>query len=283
MDNTVNADMVEFWNGVGGQKWLRFQDNMKESLKPFGHMAMDAASISTGEQVIDVGCGCGDTTFEIARRVGPGGQVLGVDISKSLLAEATGRATSAGQETVTFENADAQTHPFSPNAFDVVFSQFGVMFFGHPAGAFKNLRSALKSGGRVAFATWQPAKNNEWITLSLDVVAKHLPLPAPSGPEEPGPLSFGDTERVKKILTKAGFSDIGMEGVSTSFIAGPNLDYAVEFLTQLGPAGRAITNSEANEETKSRIAGDMRDALGAYETDRGVEIGSAIWVVTARN
>jgi len=283
VDNTVNADMIEFWNGDGGQKWLRFQDNMRESLAPFGHLAMDAAKISAGEQVLDVGCGCGDTTTEIARRIGSGGHVRGVDISKPILAEAKWRAASASLENVTFERADAQTHDFPPSAFDVVFSQFGVMFFAHPVIAFKNIRSAMKPGGRLAFVVWQSVKNNDWVSLSLDVVGNHVPLAAPLDPEEPGAFSFGDMERVKRILLQAGFYDIGVEGVSVPFVVGENLDYAATFLTQMGPAGGAIKNADASEETKLRIAGDMRDALGVYKTDRGIIISSAIWLVTAKN
>jgi len=283
VDNTVNADMSEFWNGDGGQKWLRFQDRMKVNLMPFGHMAMTAASLSTGERVIDVGCGCGDTTFEIARLVGPSGYAHGIDISTPILAQANERAVSASEKNVTFERADAQIHRFDPAAFNVIFSRFGIMFFDDPVVAFKNLRSALKSGGRIAFVAWQSAKNNEWISLSLDVVAKHIPLSAPPGPEEPGPLSFGDTERLKQILVQAGFSDIGIEGVSIPFIVGDNLDYAAKFLTQMGPASGAIANSDANEETKFRIVSDMRDALGAFETDQGIAMSSATWVVTAQN
>ena len=245
MNNTVNADMNEYWNGDGGHKLLRFQDNMNESLKPFGHAAMASASFSTGEKVIDIGCGCGDTTFEIARTVGAAGLARGIDISTPILAQARERASQTAKTNVDFECADAQIHHFEPSAFDVVFSRFGVMFFDDPVVAFKNLRSALKPGGRVAFISWQTAKNNEWISLSLDVVAKHVPLPAPPDPEEPGPLSFGDPERVKRILVGAGFSGIKIEAVSTPLIVGENLDYAARFLTQMGPAsGRGRTGRD---------------------------------------
>jgi len=283
MDNAVNADMSEFWNGEGGQKWLHFQDRLKVNLMPFGNMAMDAASFSAGDRVLDVGCGCGDTTIEIARLVGPAGNAHGIDISTPILSQATQGIPAAAKLNVTFERADAQVHQFEAGTFDVVFSRFGVMFFDDPVVAFANLRSALKPGGRVAFTAWQSAKNNEWVSLPLGVVAKHMPLPEPLGPEEPGPFSFGDQERVERILTQAGFSDIQMEGVNCPFVVGDNLDFATGFLMQMGPASSAIAKSDADEETKERISGDMRDALKALESDRGVVMSSATWVVTAQN
>ncbi len=283
MNDMINADMNEYWNGDGGHKWVRFQDRMDASLIPFGHKAMAAAAVSADECVIDVGCGCGDTTLEMARRVGPAGQVLGIDISEPILARARTRAASTGERNVTFERGDAQIHRFAPAAADVMYSRFGIMFFDDPAAAFGNLRRGLKPGGRVAFICWRPVRDNEWISLSLDVVAKHVPLPPPPGSEAPGPLSFSDPDRVRRILTSAGLSDIAIEGSHTPFKVGGTLDEAVEFLTQMGPASGAIAQSDADEETRSRIAADMRDALTPYDTGQGAVIGAATWIVTARN
>ena len=280
--NTVNADMSEFWNGEGARKWLRFQDRMDVILLPFGHEAMVASEISTNNFVLDIGCGCGDTSLEIGRRVGKHGRVHGLDISGPMIKEARSRESLAGQKNVTFDCSDAQTHQFHP-VYDVVFSRFGVMFFEDPMAAFSNIRCAIKPGGRLVFICWQPAKDNEWVSRSLDIVANHIMLPEPPGPEDPGPMSFGDANRINRILTNTGFSDIRIEGRNTPFTVGVNTEEAVEFLTQLGPAGGAIANSDANEETKFRIVSDMRVALESYETDQGITLGSATWVVTAQN
>lgn len=256
---------------------------MDVNLIPFGQEAMTATAPTIGERVIDIGCGIGDTSFEIARRVGPSGHVRGVDISEMLLAEAGARAASTTAKNVTFTCGDAQTHNFEPAALDIAFSRFGGMFFDDPIAAYRNIRSALKPGGRIAFICWQPAKDNEWISLSLDAVLKHLPSPPPSGPEDPGPLSFGDAERVMRILSGAGFSKIAIEPFKRPFTVGGNLDEAVAFLTQMGPASGVITRAEADDATRSRIAADLRDALAPYETGQGVALGSATWIVSARN
>lgn len=283
MSAIVNSDMSEFWNGDGGRKWVRFRDRVDISLIPFGQEAMAAAAMTSGERVLDIGCGCGDTSFEIDRRVGPNGHVQGIDISKPILAQARNRAAAAVQSDIHFECADAQAHRFEPMAFDVVFSRFGVMFFADPVTAFGNIRRALKPGGRMAFICWQPVKDNEWVSLPLQVAANHLPLPPPQDPEEPGAFSFGDVNRITRILAAAGFVDTSVERFDTGFNVGANLNEAVSFLTQMGPASGVIDKPDVDDMTRARIVAELRDTIAPYETEHGVILGAATWIVTARN
>ena len=286
MNGAANADMSAFWNGDAGLKWVRLQDMMDVSLMPLGQQAMTAAGISAGDRIIDVGCGCGDTTLERARRVGPGGDVLGIDISTPMLARAEARAETraAAEKNVAFEHGDAQSHPFETAVFDVVFSRFGVMFFDDPVAAFTNLKSALKPGGRVAFVCWQPARDNPWLRLPLDAVARQVTLPAPTPPGEPGEFGFDDDQRVIRILTDAGFTETSVEKYDTplTIAGGGDIDQTIAFFFEMGPVGRAITAADADDETQSRIAADLRDALAPFETEDGVVMGAATWIVTAR-
>jgi SAM-dependent methyltransferase len=282
MSSAANTDMSEFWNGAGGDKWLHFQETIDASLLTFGREVMAAAGISPGERVLDVGCGCGDASFDLARLVGSGGRVLGVDISEPILARARARAMSVQEKNVTFERGDAQLHGFDAASFDLVFSRFGVMFFDDPVGAFQNLRAALRPGGRAAFICWRPAKDNEWVTKSLEVVSRHVALLDPPGPEDPGPMSFGDPERVTRILTASGFSTIEINSFDTPFTIGRNLDEAVAFLTQMGPASGAIAQSGASDMLKATIAADLCEALAPYDTGAGVAMDAATWIVTAQ-
>ncbi len=283
MNKIVNNEMNEYWNGDGGHKWVRFQARMDTSLKHFGHKVMAAAAISVNENVIDIGCGCSDTTFDIAQRVGPGGYVQGLDISEPILTQARARTFSNVVSNIIFNHGDAQTYPFDVATADIVFSRFGVMFFDDPVAAFSNIRQTLKQGGRMAFICWQPAAANEWISLALDVVKNHITLPASPGPEEPGPLSLGDKNRVTHILSKAGFSHISIKRFDSALNIGANLNESIEFLTQMGPAGSALSQPDVNDMDKSRINAELRDRLTSYETDQGVALGAATWIVTARN
>ncbi len=281
MDTATNADMIEFWNGDAGQNWVRFQEMMDVSLLPMGRCALEVANPQAGERVIDVGSGCGGTTFELARRVAPDGAVLGVDISAPMLARAKARVGS--DKTVTFEYGDAQVHGFANAAYDLVYSRFGVMFFSDPVAAFRNLRSALKPGGRIAFVCWPPAKENAWVKIPTGIVKAHIELPAPPDPDDPGEFAFADSGRVQRILTAAGFADIKIDRRDMPITIAPDqgLDEAAEFFLEMGPTGSALANLGASDDLKARITVDLRDGLRPFLTEAGVVMDATIWLVSA--
>ncbi|NQV22707.1 MAG: class I SAM-dependent methyltransferase [Rhodospirillales bacterium] len=281
MNKIVNADMIEYWNSAAGRKWVRFQSLMDMSLLPFGQGAMDASGVKTGDTVIDVGSGCGDTTFELAQRVGLAGQVLGIDVSKPALAQAQGRAAYKTTRNFKFAQGDAQTHPFDAAAYDLIFSRFGIMFFDDPVAAFHNLWAALKPGGRLAFVCWRPADENEWVRVPCAAAREHLPQSASPVPGAPGPFSFGSADRTRQVLADAGFAGIAIEPYDAPLVADASLDEAVDFLMQIGPVGSAIVQSGMDNGTKARLAADLRKALEPFYTSQGVALGAAAWIVTA--
>lgn len=281
MTDQPNAGMSEFWNGNGGENWVSREARLEASLRPFGQQAMTAGAITGGQQILDIGFGCGDSTIEMAGKVGAQGQVHGVDISTAMVEAAEKKAAEKGVANVSFECADAQTKAFPVDYYDLVFSRFGVMFFDDPIAAFKNIYTSLKPGGRLAFMCWAPRNQNAWVGLPLQVVAKHLSLPAPPAIEEPGPFSLSEEPRVSGILGAAGFTDIAVELFQTPFVLGGGVDEALSFLMQLSPSGGAINNAEADEPTRARIALDMAELLESHESDGGVSMTAAALLVTA--
>jgi len=281
MIDKANAGMSEFWNGKGGESWVSREARLETSLRPFGQQAMAAGAITAGQRILDIGFGCGDSSIELAGKVGPEGQVHGVDISVAMVDAAEKKATQKGISNVSFECADAQIKAFPVDNYDLVFSRFGVMFFDDPIGAFKNIYSALKPGGRLAFICWAPREENAWVGLPLQAVAKHLTLPAPPGLDEPGPFSLSEEARVSRILGAAGFSNIAVESFQTPFVLGGDVDEALSFLMQLAPSGGAINNAESDEETRARIALDMAKMLKSYDSEKGVTMAAAALLVTA--
>ena len=285
MTEAVNADQIAFWNSDVGRNWARYQEQLDISLKPFGEAAMQRAALEAGHDILDVGCGCGDTTFALGERVGPGGTAVGIDISEPMLARARLRADQLRPRNVSFRRADPQVDDFRSETFDIIFSRFGVMFFEDPVRAFSNLRSALSSGGRIAFACWQPAADNPWVKVAVDQVRERIELPLPPGPDDPGEFSFGDRDRVHRILSGAGFVDISIEAFEPDIIlaGGAGLDETVEFTMTMGPASRAIEAAGEGEGVRARIADGIRIALEPYMTEQGVVMQSAGWIVSAKN
>jgi len=277
-----NAEQRRYWNEQAGPRWVASQTLLDRQLEALGRLAMDRARVAGGEAVLDVGCGCGASALELARRVGPRGRVPGVDLSAPMLEVARRRAADERLAHLAFEQADAQTHPLPEARFQLVYSRFGVMFFADPVAAFANLRAALAPGGRIAFVCWQSLGQNPWMAVPLGAIAEHVALPPPPAPDAPGPFAFADRARVERILADAGFAGVGHEEVSETLTIGGtgSLDEAVAFLLQLGPAGALLRDAEPA--TRERAAAAVREAIAPHHGPEGVRMPSAAWVVTAR-
>ncbi len=270
-----NQEQIEYWNGKAGTTWTEQQDILDALLAPISDMLVERAAVDPGERVVDVGCGCGDTTLALAAR---GAAVWGVDISEPMLARARARSP-AGAE-VAFACTDAASQAFTPDH-DLVFSRFGVMFFADPHAAFRNLRSALRDVGRLCFACWQPPRRNPWMAVAGAAVQPFLPEPAEQpDPRAPGPFAFADRDYVRDILEGAGFAAIEIESFTPSLHVGDSLDSAIALLQQVGPLSRALAELEGADRDQAIAA--ARAALEPHVTADGLNLGSATWIVRAR-
>jgi SAM-dependent methyltransferase len=277
LDAGPNAAQAAYWNESAGPTWVELQDRLDAQLEGVGRAAIAALAPAAGERLVDIGCGCGATTLELARRVGPDGAVLGADISAPMLAVAERRAAAAGLAHARFVEADAQTHAFEPA--DGFFSRFGVMFFADPTAAFANLRRALKPGGRVAFLCWRSPMENPVLTAASIAAAPLLPAPpAPPDPAAPGPFAFADKDRVAGILKAAGFGDISIEPHDAK-MGWPDVDAALTLALRVGPLGAALRE---HSQLHDRVIGAVRDMLETHRGPDGILLDSATWIVLAR-
>lgn len=273
-----NREQAALWNDASGKAWVEMQEVLDRMLTPFGERLIDAAFPGEGVRVADIGCGAGATTLAMARRVGPAGSCVGVDISGPLVAAATARAAAEGADNVAFIQADAQTHPFEPGSADAIISRFGVMFFDDPAAAFANIRRGARPDATLTFVAWRAAAENPFMTLALRTAAPYLPpLPTP-GPEEPGQFAFADADRVRRILNASGWSDIDVAPLDVPCsIAEADL---WTYVPRMGPVGMALR--DADDSTRARIGDVLRAAYTPLIRDGVVEFTGACWLVTAR-
>ena len=275
----INDDQSAYWNGDAGQRWVDGQQAMDAMLAPFGEAAMDAVGVPRGGSVIDLGCGCGGTSLELARRTGPMGKVLGIDISTPMLSRARDRAGEAGMSHTLFVNTDASLYRFEPQAADLAFSRFGVMFFANPVEAFTNIRAGLRPGARLSFACWRPIAENEWVTVPRAVALRHVPAPEPLKPGAPGPFGFSDPAHVAAVLGRAGFRGVTLARFDHVMRHEGSVEEVSDALARMGPASRLIL--DAPEEARARILGDMKDETARRHDGKGVDLQSAAWIVTA--
>jgi SAM-dependent methyltransferase len=267
---------ADYWNGEGGQRWLAHMDLTEALLEPLGRVLLDTAAARPGEAVLDVGCGGAATSRALASRVGPGGRVLGVDVSVPIIAAA--RARSTGIPQLELRVADAGVE-LLPSGFDLLVSRFGVMFFGAPEAAFANLRASLRPGARLAFLCWQAVEHNDWLAVPAAAAFRVLPPPAPpADPLLPGPFAFADPGRVQGILAASGFRSVAVVP-TTGAMQWPDPDTALGYLLEMGMVGRALQDQPP--EVHAGVAAVVRAELGARATKAGVALGYAAWLVTA--
>jgi len=273
----ANAAQSNYWNKTAGLTWAAMQAQLDRQIEPLGARAMEGFAAQPGETVLDIGCGCGQTTLALAERVGGSGGVTGADISQPMLEVARARPAPAGGAKPRFVEIDAQTGDLGEGVFDGAFSRFGVMFFADPAAAFANIGRALKPRGRLTFVCWRPFAENLWMRAPAEAAASLLPAMAPPDPNAPGPYAFSDPVKVWDILAAAGFQAIEIR-LFDAVIGGGTLEEATALALRVGPLGVAMRE---HPHLAAPVAKAVRAALAPHETPRGVLMPAAVWIVRA--
>ena len=267
----------DYWKEEGGHKWVEHIDATESSLEAFNEILLEQAFINDGEWVLDVGCGGGMNSMEIAQRVGPGGWVRGLDISGPILKIA--RSRGEGYSNLEFIEGDAARVSLEEDNYDLIFSRFGVMFFSDPVAAFTNLRNSLKSTGRMVFLCWRSLQENPWMSIPAQAVSSVVEPQGPApDPTAPGPFSLAESSRIEELLTSAGLKIIDLRTVDVVMRLGP-MSETVEYFLKMGPAAAAL--ADAGEELKKAAAEALRHALEQFESNGTVNPPAAAWIVNA--
>ena len=273
----VNVEQAEAWNGASGRHFIEQRERHERMRDRLTARLLAGAQIEDGENVLDIGCGCGDVTI-LAARTTSSGHALGADLSQIQVAEARRLAASAGVTNATFEVADAQVHPFQPGSFDLVLSNFGVMFFEDPAAAFGNLREALRRGGRLAFLCWRSRDENPFFTIGFAEAAVALNLRELPGP--PAAFSLADTGRVGALLSGAGYGGIEFAAMDEPMLIGRDVDDVLEYERASPSATELLTGLSAAQ--AAELAKHLKERLAAYASPGGVAMPGAAWLVRAQ-
>ncbi len=275
-----NEKQFEAWNGGESAHYVDHADRYDRQLAPFTEALLEQVRLTPICTLLEVGCGCGALTLAAA---GIADSAVGIDISAPLTVVASERARTAHIDNAEFVVADAQTYAFAPGTFDLVVSQFGLMFFDDPLGAFSNVRRALAPGGRLAFVSWQGLPANEWLTVIASEVVKRVEIPEFGGLSKgPGMFALKDQNETTTLLEASGFTDVTFESLAPSILigGGGTVDQSMEFLLGMGMARGLV--GLAGTDAHDKVVEAVRLSLTErYEPDVGVRFGAGAWMVTA--
>ncbi|HEY2324801.1 MAG TPA: class I SAM-dependent methyltransferase [Thermoanaerobaculia bacterium] len=276
-----NEESQRAWDGVLFDRFLQFREQIIAGLGQFGIEAMKRFPPAAGDRVVDIGCGFGDSTAQLAALVVPTGSALGVDIAPRFIELARAEATLPN---VRYEVMDVQATAFEEQ-FDYAFARFGTMFFANPVAAMRNVRSALVDGGRLCLVVWRRREENPWLYVAEQVVKPLLPEPEEDIDEAhcgPGPFSMANADTVSMQLRTAGFKEIAFQRFDMPFFMGSDVERTIELNLALGPAGEALRFAgEGGEAMRPHLEALLREALAPYETADGVILDSSVWFITA--
>jgi SAM-dependent methyltransferase len=268
----ANADQAAYWNSASAGKWVTFQSGIDATFAPINERLIERCKLNAGERVLDIGCGAGAISLDLAISVGPQGSVVGIDVSEQLLDLADRRRIEERIEHINYLLSDAQTYLFDVDFFDLLTSRFGVMFFDDPVAAFQNLARALRSGGRLVFVSWAEIAANPWFGAPRDAAVARLGRPKPASPTAPGPLAFADIGYVLDILECAGFDDCRGTTEAVDLFNPGSVREVAHLASNIGPSARIVREFDGSDADVMAIAEGVEEAFQQYAVDGGVRI-----------
>jgi ubiquinone/menaquinone biosynthesis C-methylase UbiE len=280
-----DTPFVQFWNSVLAAKFIRFRHILVGGLTHHSEAVFPTLPVHAGDRVLDVGCGFGDTAIKLAGLVGPKGDVIGIDCCDAFLDIARTEVAASGLKNVRFMRGDAEIALPADN-FDFVFARFGTMFFANPVAGLRNMRRALRPGGRMVHIVWRNRADNPWLSMAKDVVLRFLPPPGEDAQTcGPGPFSMSNEETVRGMMKAAGYDQVEFKRVDAPVLVGKDVADAMDFQLAIGPAGEVFREAGAEAERKrDQIEAALAEAITAQKMSAdGIVMESSSWVISGVN
>ncbi len=232
-------------------------------LEPAQRRLLALAALSPGERVLDVACGIGLVTLPAAAAVGRGGAVIATDISDEMVRHLGDVAAARGLSWVTVERMDAEELRVPDGSFDAALCALGLMYVPDPLRALREMRRALRPGGRAAVAVWGARDRCGW--------AEIFPIVERRVASEVCPLFFqlGTGEALALNLEAAGFQGIAVERIATTLVYESGAD-ACGAAFAGGPV--ALAYARFDDRTREEAHGEYLASIASYRRGEGFEI-----------
>ena len=280
----VNAEAIQAWDGPLFDRFLKYRHILTTGLGAHGDEALRLNPPQEGQRILDIGCGFGDTTQQIAAMVGPSGEAVGVDAAENFISMATAETDEAGVDNARFFVGDVQVDDLG-GPYDAAFSRMGTMFFISPVAALRNVRKSLQPGGQLTMVVWRRREDNEWMYRAQQVVEGIVQKPEEHDEPTcgPGPFSMANADTVTDQMRAAGFEGVSLRRCDLPILGGTNIDEALEIVTAIGPAGEILRLlGDRAQPFLPKVDAALREAFAEFEREDGTVWGMAsTWIVTA--
>ena len=280
-----NVGFVECWNEILTPKWIRFRHLLSGNGGIHSQIANVDFDIRPGDRVLDVGCGFGETSLHLGKTVGPEGEVVGIDCTNAFVDIARQELAESGLNNVRYEIGDAQVYELPENYFDVAHARFAIMFFDSAVRALRNIRSALKPGGKICMIVWRSLSDNPCWSTGKEVALQYLPPPGDNADTcGPGPFSMASEETDRAMLQAAGFPEIELfKQIDTDIQVGRTIEEAIDYQILVGPGGEIVREAgELGQQKLPEIRAELRRRMEPYLREEGVFMPSSTWAIMAR-
>lgn len=282
----ANEEAVRAWDTVLHERWKKNRKVFVGALDEVTDELLERFPPPKGGRCIDIGCGFGETTQQLAELVGPEGFVLGTDSSPRFIEDARSEAAEAGVDNVEFEVSDAQTAQWE-QVYDYAFSRMGTQFFAMPVPAMRAIRGALKPGGGLRKICWRRKDESAIWAETERVVQRFLTRPEEYDADTcgPGPFSLGNPDTCRGILEAAGFEEIDLQQRDFDYYIGRDIDEALDAMLAIGPGAELIRlNGDYGESRRDEIAEALAERYADWKQPDGSIVGRAsVWLVSATN
>jgi SAM-dependent methyltransferase len=280
----VNAEAIQAWDGPLFDRWIKFRHIVTTGLGAHGDAALALTPPQPGQRVLDIGCGLGDTTQQIAALVGPDGEAVGVDAAENFIQTATAETSDAGVSNARFFVADVQTDPLG-GPYDMAFSRMGTMFFISPVAALRNVRESMVPGGQLTMVVWRRREDNLWLYRAQQIVEEIVQKPEEHDEPTcgPGPFSMANADTVTDVMIHAGWEDISLRRCDLEILGGNDIDEALDLVMSIGPAGEILRLlGDRAADYLPQVDAALREEFAKFQREDGsIWSMASTWIVTA--
>jgi ubiquinone/menaquinone biosynthesis C-methylase UbiE len=269
---------LDAWNRFA-PSWERERDFMVSTTRPVAERLVDRLDPQPGQTVLDIAAGTGDQGFLVAERVGDGGKLISTDFAPSMVEVARRVGERAGLGNVEYRVLNAERMDLEDDSVDGVLCRFGYMLMADPAAALAETRRVLRQGGRLSFAVWASPDRNLWAAIPGMTMVElgHLPPPEPGAPSI---FAMADPDRVRSLVTGAGFAEPETEEVAVRWGYADADEHWDKTLALAVPIAEAFNSldQDAQEKVKATVNERARERLAE---DPGGLDGVVLTVLTS--